>query len=314
MKAIHVNWTSPFFHKERLRGHGFKVFRDIQDEIEYIQPIYQILTTVLSTLWWKKLNGSIKLYTDYVGRDYYEKIGILDIYDEVDVETLESYKGIDPAHFWTSGKIHCLLQEKEPFVFIDQDFIVRSKLDDLEFNKYDLTIPHWEIPRGYYYFTEDQFKKEITHCEYPTNYNTNSLVPNTSFLWFNNLNLIKEYLNFHDNLVCGEGIEVPEWFWLLTDQGILGHTIREGNYNVSSISSNVFLSDSDHTGKDKRHLGMAEPWFKFIDGNIDDKCSWEHLWYMKAVFSDNEELKNQYIKRYLEEIVEFFPKYKNIKC
>lgn len=313
MKAIHVNWTAPFFHKERLRGHGFKVFRDLKNEIEYIQPNYSLLITVLSALWWKKLNGPIKLYTDDTGKEYYENVGILDIYDEVDTETLNNYKGIDPAHFWTSGKIHCLLQEKEPFVFLDQDFIVRSKIDENEFLKYDLTIPHWEIPRGYYYFTEEQFKKEISHCEYPQNYNANSLVPNTSFLWFNNLDLIHDYLKFHEDLVCEEGIEVPEWFWLLTDQGILGHTIREGNYNVSSISDRVFLSDSDHSGKDKRHIGLAEPWFKFVDGNDYDKCSWEHLWYIKAVFASNPELKNSYVERYTNEIAELFPKYKDIK-
>ena len=311
MKAIHVNWTAPFFHKHRLRGHGFKIFRNLSSEVDYMQPSYSILTTILSALWWKKENGHIKLYTDTCGKEYYQKLGILEIYDEIDTKTLDNYNGIDPANFWTSGKIHCLLQEHEPFVFLDQDFIVRSKIDEIEFSKYDLTIPHWEIPRGYYYFTQRQFESEITHCEYPKNYNPNALVPNTSFLWFNNLNLVKDYLKYHESLICQEGTKVPEWFWLLTDQGILGHAIREGNYNVSSISGNVFLSDSDHTGIDKRHLGMAEPWFRFIDAH-EEKCSWEHLWYIKAVFSHDKELMKNYIQRYSNEIVEVFPKYAHL--
>lgn len=312
MKAIHVNWTAPFFQKKRLRGHGFSVSRELQEEDEYLQARHQILVTVLSALWWKKLNGNIKLYTDNVGKKYYEKIGILEIYDEVDTETLESYTDVDPAHFWTSGKIHCLSKETSPFVFLDQDFIVRSKIDQSEFEKYDLTIPHWEIPRGYYYFTEDQFKSEITHCEYPLNYSPNSLVPNTSFLYFNNLKIVEDYLKFHESLVCSSEIEVPEWFWLLTDQGILGHAIREGNYNVSSITSRVFLSDSDHSGPEMRKMGMAEPWYRFIGGNEIDKCAWEHLWYMKAVFSYDKALKEQYVKRYSDEICTIFPEFKHI--
>ena len=27
MKAIHVNWTKPFFEKDRLRGHGFEAIK-----------------------------------------------------------------------------------------------------------------------------------------------------------------------------------------------------------------------------------------------------------------------------------------------
>ena len=31
------------------------------------------------------------------------------------------------AYFWTSGKIKCLAHQTEPFVFLDQDMIIRNK-------------------------------------------------------------------------------------------------------------------------------------------------------------------------------------------
>jgi len=75
---------------------------------DYSLPIYQILVTKLSILSWKKYNGTIKLYTDSIGKAYYDAIGLLELYDEVDTNILDNYNNVDAAYFWTSGKIHCL--------------------------------------------------------------------------------------------------------------------------------------------------------------------------------------------------------------
>ena len=304
MKAIHVNWTAPFFNRERLRGHGFKIFK-AQESTDYFQPEYSILTTILSALWWKKLNGPIKLYTDSVGADYYEKIGILELYDEIDTDTLNNYQEVDPAYFWTSGKIRCLAEESEPFVFLDQDFIVRSKLPKLID---PLTIGHWEIPRGYYYFTEEMFKSEITHCEFPNSYNTNALVPNTSFLAFNDMRIRDFYVKYHLKLVDNKGAHVPEWVWLFTDQGRLGHLIRQSRTQVGTLTDRVYLSDSDHADETGRKYGLSEPWYS-VNNPLPDLVSWEHLWYLKAVFADDADFKKSTIDRYSNEIKKIFPEW-----
>ena len=70
------------------------------------------------------------------------------------------------------------------------------------------------------------------HIAFPKNYNCNDLCPNTSFLAVNNLELNQKYTKWHKKLVETNGDHVPEWFWLLTDQGILGHVIREGDYKI----------------------------------------------------------------------------------
>ena len=75
MKAIHVNWTKPYFHKHRLRGHGFEVIKNLKSKT-YDVPDSQILFTLLSIVNWKKYNGPEFNSALYVSEDY-DKLSIL---------------------------------------------------------------------------------------------------------------------------------------------------------------------------------------------------------------------------------------------
>ncbi len=304
MKAVHVNWTKPFFERHRLRGHGFK----IQRELDYIynQPDYQVLYTILSILRWRLHNGPIKLYTDKVGLQFYKSIGIDSLYDEIDTNVLENYKDVDPAHFWTSGKIHCLQFETEPFTFLDQDFIVRSSMPELT-GESDITVGHWEIPRGYYYFTREQFEAEVSHYNLPANYNINAWIPNTSFLRVNNLDVIKDYIKIHKEMVNTRNA-VPEWFWLLTDQGALGQVFRDGKYRIDTLTDRVFLSDSDYGNTSTRNKGLSEAWYYPIQHDKHkDEFEWEHVWLAKVVYGQDPEFMKRDSIRFFEEIWHVFP-------
>jgi hypothetical protein len=307
MKGIHVNWTAPFFHKERLRGHGFKVIRKTNSN--YTQPDYQTLYTILSALYWKKYNGPIKLYTDKVGLDYYVENKLDTLYDEINTETLNKYTDIDPAQFWTSGKIHCLQFETAPFTFLDQDFIIKGTLPSYVHKK-DIVIGHWEIPRGYYHFSNMLFEKEITHTTLPPNYNIDAWIPNTSFITFNNLELVQDYVKNHNRLVNTKNT-TPEWFWLLTDQGILGHCIREGRYSSSTLTDKIFLSDSNYSSHTNREKGLSEAWYYPIPYNPSkESLKWEHVWLAKVVYGTDPELLQKDCRRFYREIWEIFPQYR----
>jgi len=307
MKAIHVNWTKPYFNRHRLRGHGFESIKNLHSET-YNQLDSQLLYTMLSALYWKKNNGPIKLYTDSVGASFYQRFGLLDLYDEVDIKFLNNYSktNIDPAYFWTSGKIKCLAHQTEPFVFLDQDMIIREKLPKwVRVN--DLTIAHWEIGRGYYYFDKEKFENEITHVPWIENYNSDDLSPNTSFLCFNNMDLLNEYHNWHKHLVKTEPYHnIPEWFWLLTDQGILGHVIRENDYKVNTLTQRVSLSHHNTIDTATRYKGKAEKWYSFIDPEYDEidekpkEVEFEHVWLDKI---NTQNLKT---KKWFKELVEIF--------
>jgi len=303
MKAIHVNWTKPFFEKHRLRGHGLEVMSISQttknlNSKTYNQLDYQLLYTMVSAANWKKHNGPIKLYTDSVGASFYQRFGLLDLYDEVDINFLNGYSksNIDAAYFWTSGKIKCLAHQTEPFVFLDQDMIIRDELPQWVRTK-DLTVAHWEIGRGYYYFDKEKFESEITHIPWIDNFNINDLSPNTSFLCFNNMELLKEYHEWHKKLVTTNGENIPEWFWLLTDQGILGHIIRENDYHVNTLTQNISLAHHNNVDGTNRYKGKAEKWYTPLNPS-NKELLFEHVWLDKI------NTQNLQTNKWFKELVE----------
>ena len=77
MKAIHVNWTKPYFEKQRLRGHGFEVMKNSTSST-YELTDFQILYTMASIVeWGYHMNQPIKLHTDTVGANYYQSLGLV---------------------------------------------------------------------------------------------------------------------------------------------------------------------------------------------------------------------------------------------
>ena len=307
MKAIHVNWTKPYFERQRLRGHGFEVMKNSTSST-YELTDFQILYTMFSIANWKKYNGPIKLYTDTVGANYYQSVGILDMYDEVDVKFLNGYSksNVDAAYFWTSGKIKCLANMVEPFVFLDQDMIINQKLPDWSYDN-DLTIAHWEIGRGYYYFDKEKFENEITHVPWIKNYDVNDWSPNTSYLQFNNPDIIKEYHEWHKHLVTTEPYHnIPEWFWLLTDQGILGHIIRENDYKVNTLTQKIALAHhnrNDNENQD-RYKGKAEKWYKPLNTDDNKEIDHHHVWLDKIGYNLDKNKYNELTNFWFSKLIE----------
>jgi len=116
LNAFHSNWTRPFF----LRNQGRSFF--VED--------YDLLTSILSALEWKKYNGGIQMVTDSAGEEYYRRLGLVHIWDlgiTALLDTLDS-EAIFPLSFWAAGKIFALQQQSTPCVMIDTDFIVWKSL------------------------------------------------------------------------------------------------------------------------------------------------------------------------------------------
>ena len=306
MKGVFVNWTKPFVERKRLRGHAFKMYKDKGID-EYTTSDEEILFTILSVGYWKKYNGPTKLYTDKKGLSHYIKHNMVDLWDEIDVKTLENYNDVDAAQFWTSGKSYCIGLEKGPFCFMDLDFIIRQKLPDWVFNS-DITIPYWEIPRGYYYPTEEQYS-EIKHWSPPADYSYKMLIPNTSFLYVNNNLVQSEY--FKDHLAAvNTKEEIPEWFWLVTDQGLLGQILRRYNVKVETLTDKVFLADNeDYMPK----VGLAcGNYYPIEHDKSKDNLKWWHVWVRKVLYAQDEEVRISDCKELYVEILQELPKYKHL--
>jgi hypothetical protein len=116
ISAIHINSTAPFAIKKNGAA--------------YYQEDFELLCTVLSALMWRKTNGSIKLYTDKTGYDYYGSLGLLDLWDAgIDTSVVENIpESINQEIFWAAAKIFALRNETTPVAVLDTDLIVWESL------------------------------------------------------------------------------------------------------------------------------------------------------------------------------------------
>lgn len=296
MKIIFVNWTKPFF--ERNNFNGYKKYSTLDCEGDsYFLPEHDIIMQIASITSARIKTGlPIKLITDNIGKAYYEKIGILDLFDEVDTNTLESINDeydINPAQFWTSGKIISICKETPPFIFMDLDLILKSQLEDWIFN-YDVVHTHWELSRGYLYI-----EKHMVDCfnlNLPK-FDERMLIPNTSFLFVNNKTVLENYLEQHLEIVTRKFDVVHDWLWLMSDQHILGYTIRDLNVKVTSFFDKTYVQFPDIV---EDRPGYLPEWIHIPQKHEEKPLEFEHVWLDKSKIIHNPGFKTLKINEWVD--------------
>ena len=132
------------------------------------------------------------------------------------------------------------------------------------------------------------------------------LIPNTSFLYINDVNVQKEYLEEHLKAVNTKD-EVPEWFWLVTDQGLFGQSLRNNNVLPQTLTDRVFLADTEYV---ESEVGRADPFFYMLSHDkTKEELSWEHVWFRKIVYNYDEGERVKDCKKFYKEIEEVLPEY-----
>ena len=114
MRAFHIFCSAPFFAKNKDK--------------ELTVDKTEIYCTVLSALSWREKNGSIIMITDKKGEELFRKLGITDIWEDIDSSLNVDSEEIDPIMFWAGGKLLALQKYPAPCVMIDTDFIVWDTL------------------------------------------------------------------------------------------------------------------------------------------------------------------------------------------
>lgn len=117
MNAVHVTHTAPFFTRSANRGKTYSI------------SDYELLTTILSALKFRELNGNIGLYTDSVGYKYYEQQKMLKIWNSgINVDVLNNINdNVDFEIFWAAGKIYALKHQQAPCIIMDTDLYCLDK-------------------------------------------------------------------------------------------------------------------------------------------------------------------------------------------
>jgi len=286
LKAIFVNWTKPFFYKKDAQGYNKLKLSDMSDD-EYNIIDFEILIQKVAVLRAKKHIGKTKLYTDTIGYQFYDKMGMLDLWDEIDTETLDNFdkenNDISAGIFWTTGKSIVVGKQTEPFIFLDNDFIIRGELPNWIFD-YDLVHTHWEILRGEYFVTNRQIE-EIGGVD---DFVQNMLMPNTSFLYVNNTELCEDYLSKHLSIIKRKYEHIPEWLWLLADQGIMGYSARKLNIKVETLENLVYVLFPE---TDTEKVGCGLFWVKNPTHIDHENLNYDHIWFSKFRMKTDEEYK-----------------------
>ena len=294
MRAIFVFWTHPMNSKD-LKGYNKQRNPKNKIQLHDFEQEVQKYSAVSA----KKYIGETTLYTDSNGYRYLDSIGLLEYYDNVDIDLLNDFNNninFNSGYFWTTGKTYAICKQTEPFVFLDLDFVIKEKLP-ADFSKYDLVHNQWELQRGKFYLSESK----LNDIDLPYWYR-GMLMPNTSFLQINNLDLLKDYWYLHSHLLQKYGYsEVDESIWLLADQGILSFVIRKMKLNVCTLEHPTYIEDGEFEEKDMLKYGAVSQYVPIAksDSRLID---YYHMWLDKRWFINDIEAKNIFLEKVKRDI------------
>ena len=178
MQAFVSNWTRPYAVRCPDRP--------------YQMTDFDLLTTVLSALVWRRENGSIRMITDDTGAQYYRSLGLTDLWDGGIFTYLNDIPStIDPCTFWAAGKLYALAATPAPCVMLDTDFIFWHSLS--EHWHRPLAVIHREALNPAIYPAPSAFVLAPSY-HFPTNWNWHEPACNTALTYFGNDTLRKTYV------------------------------------------------------------------------------------------------------------------------
>lgn len=296
-KIIYVNWTKPYFNKKKFTGIKSYLKEAPEEAPEYKLEDYEKVMQIYSFTSAKRYTGaSIKMYTDTAGYEYYRKENMLQYFDEIDTDFLNSVNKdtrIDAAQFWTSGKILSICNEKPPFLFMDTDFFLQAEIPEWVFDK-DIVHAHWELLRAWLHVpvskAKDQFGLDIPE------FADAMLIPNTCFLFMNDnekvKSIIDRYRELHLDIVTRKYDYVPDELWLMTDQNILGYIMRDKDAIVGHAINKIYIQFADSVGSSA--VGNTPRWTHFDNiRRMYPEVKYHHVWFEKiGIHSDPEYKKN----------------------
>lgn len=291
MRCIFVFWSKPYFYKKFNKGYNkeknikFEGLSLLDFEKSFIK---------LSSISASKYVGKSILYTDTIGYEYFKQNGLLEYYDEVDVDLLNYFDNtydFNAGYFWTSAKTFVICKQTTPFIFCDLDFILQEEIKLNDLSRFDIVHNQWEMQRGKFYVSYEKLSK----LNLPYFYK-GMLYPNTSFLFVNNIECLKEYWKLHEKIILNKNIDYnDESIWLLADQGILPFVMRKLNLKVNSLENHTYIEDGERNS-DKVNVGVI-PYRIQYSNQQNITLKYHHVWLNKKNMLLNEKAANDFIQK-----------------
>lgn len=208
------------------------VLENIEEDREFYSTFNTALLLASVTLWKKNHpEDYCVLYCDKLTETVLAELNVLHLWDEI-IEYKHS-RDIDRSVFWAVSKVEVLSYQTEPVILMDNDTLVFKKFSHLLDNK--VIVANLETGKGYYPGNLDKFVKRLS---YRRRWKEDSL--NVSFLYFPNVDLIKEYTSISLNMMEEfTKMEVPHSQYLIfAEQLLLRHLLDSNNIPYKSVIKN----------------------------------------------------------------------------
>ena len=194
MRAVHTIWTKPATYKVKK-----KWFQESTDSIyttrsvdnNYFIKDFELLTLVVSALFYKKYSGKIDLYTDDIGYEYFKKQKVLDFYDDVNVDVLNKFDSVRPDIYWAAGKVKVIQSQTEPFISLDTDAVIYDNVEKYVNKKDPLVGFHYEMFGNEFYPFRNEIKTSDKY-EWDENLNWDLFPVNVAITYFGD-DIIRHY-------------------------------------------------------------------------------------------------------------------------
>lgn len=271
MQAFVSNWTRPYAVRCPDRP--------------YQMTDFDLLTTVLSALVWRRENGSIRMITDDIGAQYYRSLGLTDLWDGGIFTYLNDIPStIDPCTFWAAGKLYALAATPAPCVMLDTDFIVWHSLS--EHWHRPLAVIHREALNPAIYPAPSAFVLAPSY-HFPTNWNWHEPACNTALTYFGNDTLRKTYVGQAMDFMQAARGRDGLIYMVFAEQRLLAMCAQ-----ACGVPIHAFSTEQD-----------------LFQGN---QCDFTHIWGFKQAMQEQPVLHELFCQKCAARIRKDFPIYANI--
>lgn len=248
MIGVHTNWSKP-------------------RKVPYQD--WEILLQILSAEIYKKNYGNIKLICDPEALHLYERLGITDLYDDIEILDETLLEGINPDIYFAAGKLAAQLQvEEEACMFIDLDLILKPIERGFNFD-YPYVF-HRELPHSPYYPNDPNWN-------WPLPFLDNVYAANCALVYFPTKELRREYaalalkFMFANN---NHGDYDPNVLMVTAEQRLLGIFLRQ-----KGIDPGYFIHDIYIPGNTDELIWFSDS----LGSNIKFRePEYVHVWGLKS--------------------------------
>ncbi len=248
---------------------------------EYEMQDYDLLTMILSVLKWQQNNGPARMIADKPAREYLQKLGLENLFDD-GFDELSVPKKISPNVYWAAGKLCALQKMPGPCTMIDLDLIIWQNLEPF-FDSCDVGVIHKEELRSEVYPSPSFFSLSESYA-FHENWNFEALPCNTAMLYVKDPSFkdyyVEEALKF---MMATKETKDTLCHMVFAEQRMLSLCAEEKRQNLQAI-------------------------FPLVQ-DIGKQQLFTHTWGHKNILRYNYEERRKFCIRVLRRIQQEFPTY-----